>query len=101
MRAVALLDVVFVVGMVATLISTASNEAALEGGSDGVLRLFQLLGLLGLSGVVVGPWNLLEVWRDKASSWWAKLTAVLVTLAFFSVSYLAFAVHLLTASLRY
>ncbi len=100
-RFVALLDVVFVVGMVATLISTASNEAALEGGSDGVLRLFQLTGLLALSALLVGPWNLVEVWRDKTSSWWAKLTAVLVTLAFFSISYLGFAVHLLTTSLRY
>ena len=87
--------------MVAAIISTASNEAALDGGSDGLLRLFQLVGLLGLGGLVVGPWNLLEVWRDKASSWWAKLTAVLVTLAFFSVSYLGFAVHFFTASLRY
>ena len=100
-RVVALLDIVFVVGMVATLISTASNEAALDGGSDGVLRLFQLTGLLGLSGLGVGPWNLVEVWRQKGSSWWARLTAVLVTLAFFSVSYLAFALHLLTASLKY
>ena len=100
-RIVALLDVVFVVGMVATLISTASNEAALDGGSDGILRLFQLIGLLGLAGLGVGPWNLVEVWRQKGSGWWARLTAALVTLAFFSVSYLAFALHLLTASLKY
>ena len=100
-RGVALLDVVFVIGMIVTIISTASNEAALDGGSDGALRLFQLIGLVGLLGVVVGPWNLVEVWRDKASSWWAKLTAGLVTLAFFSVSYLGFAVHFFTASMKY
>ena len=100
-RIVALLDVVFVAGMVLTIISTASNEAALDGGSDGALRLFQIVGLLGLSGLVVGPWNLVQVWRDKTASWWSKLTAVLVTLAFFSVSYLGFAVHFFTSTLKY
>jgi len=100
-RVVAILDVAFVVGMVMTIISTASNEAALDGGSDGAFRFFQLLGLLGLAGLVVGPWNLAEVWRNKTSSWWAKLTAILVTIAFFAISYLGFAIHLLTTSVKY
>ena len=100
-RIVAVLDVVFVVGMVATIISTASNEAALDGSSDGLIRTLQILGLLGLAGIVVGPLNLLEVWRDKDSSWWAKLTAVLVTIALLSISYFAFALHFLTATLKY
>lgn len=100
-RIVALLDVVFVAGMVLTIVSTASNEAALDGGSDGALRLFQIVGLLGLSGLFVGPWNLVEVWRDKTASWWGKLTAVVVTLAFLSVSYLGFAVHFFTSTLKY
>ena len=100
-RVAALLDMVFVVGIIATVISTASNEAALDGGSDGLFRLFQAVGLLGLSGLPIGLWNLLEVWRDKGSSWWAKLTAVLVTIAFFAVSYLGFAVHFFATSLKY
>ena len=100
-RVVAAADVVFVRAMVSTLIGIAARTESVTGASDGTLRLLQLLGLGGLLGVVIGPWNIAEVWRDKASSWWAKLTAVLVTLAFFSVSYLAFAVHFLTASLSY
>ena len=100
-RVVALLDVVFVVGMIVTIISTASNEAALDGDSDGLFRLFQIVGLVGLSGLAIGLWNLSEVWWDKASGWWAKLTALLNMLAFCSVSYLGFAIHFLVASLKY
>ena len=100
-RLVAALDVIFVLGMIVTLISTASDTASLDGGSDGAIRFFQVLGFLGLAGVVIGPWNLAEVWRDKESSWWAKLTAIVIMLAFFSVSFLGFAIHFLTASLTY
>ena len=100
-RLVAALDAVFVLGMVTTIISTLSRTDSLTGATDPVFRVFQLLGLLGLTGVVIGPWNLAAVCGDKASSYWAKLTAVLVTLAFCSVSYLGFAVHFFTASLNY
>ena len=100
-RLIAATDVIFVLGMASTIISTASRTDSLTGATDPVFRVFQLFGLLGLAGVAVGPWNLVEVWGDKASTWWAKLTAILVTLAFVSVSYLGFAVHFLTASLNY
>lgn len=100
-RIAALLDIIFVLGMVATIISTASNEAALDGGTDGALRLFQIFGLFGLAGLAVGPWSLVQVWRDTTASWWGKLTGALVMLALFSISYLGFAVHFFTPTLRY
>ena len=100
-RGVALLNLVFVVGMIMTVISSVSNEAALDGSSDGALRVFQILGLVSLLGLLVGPWNFMEVWRDKVSSWWAKLTAAGAMLAFFAVAYFAFALHLLIVSLKY
>ena len=100
-RLAAAADVVFVLGMVATILSTVTQTSALDGSSDWVFRLFQAFGLLGLTGLVLGPWNAVEVWRDKASSWWAKLTAVLAAVAFFDIAYLAFTLPLLTASLSY
>jgi hypothetical protein len=100
-RVAAAADVVFVLGMVATILSTVAQTSALDGSNDWVFRLFQLFGLLGLTGVLLGPWNAVQVWRDGTSSWWAKLTAVLATVAFFAIAYLAFTIPLLTATLSY
>jgi hypothetical protein len=100
-RIVAAADVIFVAGMAISILAMASASSALDGSNDWVFRLFQLIGLVGLLGVIVGPWNLLETWRDPTASWWAKLTSVVVTLAFFALAWLAFALHLLTPSLSY
>ena len=100
-RMAAAADVVFVLGMVATIISTASQTSALDGSNDWVFRLFQLLGVLGLSGLVLGPLHLFAAMRDGTASWWAKLTALLATVAFFAIAYLAFTIPLLTATLNY
>jgi CubicO group peptidase (beta-lactamase class C family) len=100
-RLVAITDLVFVVGMIAIMVSTLSDTTALNGANDWLIRVFQVFGVLGLAGIGVGLWNLVETWRDAAASWWAKLTSVILVSSFLVVSYLGLALHLLTASLNY
>jgi hypothetical protein len=63
--------------------------------------VFQVFGLIGLAGLLAGVWNLAEVWRDSAASWWAKATSVFVMAALCLVSILAIHLHLLSATLSY
>lgn len=100
-RLVAAADLIFFPGMALSILAMASASTSLDGSNDWLFRLFQLFGLAGLLGVVVGPWNLLETWRDPGASWWAKLTSLAVMLAFLALAWLAFALHLLTPSLNY
>ena len=100
-RILALVEVVFVAGLVGALVNLLSSALVIDGAQDGTFRLFQLFGVVGLLGLIAGPWNLLLTWGDKTSSWWAKLTSVLVTAAFFAVSILAVMTHLLTWSMNY
>ena len=100
-RVLAAVDVVFVAGMVGIILNTATRTDSLDGSSDWIFRVFQAFGLVGLLGVIVGPWNLVEVWRDRASSWWAKLVAILVAAAFLAIAVLALLLHFLTPTLNY
>ena len=100
-RIIALADVIFIVGMLATLLIMVSTSLVIDGANDWVFRLFQLFGLIGLLGIVVGPWNLVTAWRDPAASWWAKLVGVLLAAALIVIPVLGITLHLLTASLNY
>ncbi len=94
-------DLVFVVGMIATLISMAGSALTYDASTDWTYRLFQVFGLVGLFGVLAGAWNLVEVWRDRASTWLARSASVLVAAALVCVAILGVDLHLLTWSLNY
>jgi len=100
-RILALVEVVFVAGIVGALLNLLSTALVIDGAQDATFRVFQLFGLVGLLGLIAGPWNLVLTWGDKTASWWAKLTSLLVTAAFFAVSILAIMTHLLTWSMNY
>lgn len=100
-RVTAVVEVVFIVGMAAAIVSTASHSAALNGSNDWVFRLLQLVGVAGILGILVGLWNVREVWRDQASSWWGKTTAVAIVAALISASSLAVMLHFFSVSLDY
>ncbi len=100
-RIAAAADVVFVVGMVATLLSMASSALTFDASTDWIFRLFQVFGLVGLFGVLAGFWNLVETWRDKVSSWRVKSSSVLVAAALVCIAILGIDLHLLTWSLNY
>ena len=100
-RVAALASLVFVVGMVSTVLSMVSTALFLDGSNDWVFRVFQVFGLISLIGIIVGPWNLLQVWRDRTSTRWAKAGNAALAAALIVVPVLAIALHLLTASLNY
>jgi CubicO group peptidase (beta-lactamase class C family) len=100
-RVVAIANLVFVVGMVTTIIYTASKTTALDGTHDWIFRLFQAFGAVGLLGVIIGPWNLVEIWRDRPASWWARTMGVGLATALIATSVLGLMLHLLTISLNY
>ena len=100
-RLAALAEVIFIGGMVAAIVSTASNTAALNGSNDWLFRLLQLVGVVGLIGILVGLWNSREVWRDQGSSWWAKTTSVAIVAALASASTLAVMLQFFSLKLDY
>jgi len=100
-RICAIVDLVFVGGMLATITYIGSKTTALDGSNDWVLRLFQVVGAIGLVGILVGPWNVAEIWRDRSAGWWAKAGAIGLAVALIATSVLGWMVHLLTLSLNY
>jgi CubicO group peptidase (beta-lactamase class C family) len=100
-RGLALVEVVFVVGIVFALINLLSSALVIDGDQDSTFRVFQMLGVIGLLGLIVGPWNLVLTWGDKTASWWAKLTSLLTAVAFYAVTVIAVMIHLLTFSMNY
>jgi len=100
-RGLALVEVVFVVGIVMALVNVLSSALVIDGEQDATFRVFQLLGVIGLLGLVAGPWNLVLTWGDKTASWWAKLISLLSTAAFYAVAIIAVMIHLLTFSMNY
>ena len=100
-RAASLINLVFTVGMITTLISMAGNALFLDGSNDWIFRVFQAFGLVGLLGIVIGPWNLVQVWQDRTARWWAKAGSAAIAVALIVVPVLGVTLHLLTASLNY
>ncbi|RYF09872.1 MAG: hypothetical protein EOO77_22780 [Oxalobacteraceae bacterium] len=91
----------FVVGMVTTLVAMASSALFLDGSNDWIFRFFQLFGVLGLFGVLIGPWDLAKAWRDQSANWWTRTTGAALAAALIIVPVLGIALHLLTLSLDY
>jgi hypothetical protein len=71
------------------------------GGSDGVLRLVELLGIVAfLGGFACMLINLRAVWTG-ARHWPAKTWSVVLTLAAFFVLWVAFVFNLLSLGVNY
>ena len=100
-RATALLDLAFVLAWVGTFVSVGSDISRANASLDPVLRAEQVLGVLGLIGLVFVVWNLVEVWRGKDRSWWAKTASLLLLLACLFVDWTLFDVHAFNLSLAY
>ena len=100
-RLAALANLVFVAGMVATIVSMAGTQLYFDGSNDWVFRLFQAFGVIGLLGLVAGPWTLLQIWRDSSSTLLAKANSAMLAAALIIVSILGIMLHLFTASLNY
>jgi CubicO group peptidase (beta-lactamase class C family) len=100
-RVSALVDLITAAGWLTALTMVGSNLGLLDDPLDGWLRLLQLGSLLGVVGAGVALFNLVVVWGDRARSWWAKTSSVLIALACLIMVWFVFLLHMLSPSLNY
>jgi hypothetical protein len=65
---------------------------------DGPMRVGQVLCFLGIAGAVIQVWSMVAAWTGRPSSWWAKLSTLLVAVAGLAFAWFAFTQHLLGPS---
>lgn len=66
-RLTCVLDILFVVLLIAQLSTISSDIGGLNSGIDFKLHLIQVVGLLGALGIVVAVYNAVQVWRTGSS----------------------------------
>jgi CubicO group peptidase (beta-lactamase class C family) len=100
-RITAWLFVIVAGSWLAIVSSVESDLEAFNGGLDPVMRLLQLLSLLAVAGTVLTCWHAVETWRSTDRRWYRTGWAALVALAGLFLSWLVFAMNLVTVSLNY
>ncbi len=100
-RLAAVVDVLVAVGWVVVLSAAGKSILVLNDPLDPWLRVLQVLGALGVLGAVVGLLNLVQVFRDDARGWWAKVTAVALAFATVGAAWIIIGQRLITAGLDY
>jgi len=68
---------------------------------DPLLILCKALCIGGLVGTLLEAWNALTVWTTQPSSWWAKVSSLLILLAGLAFAWFTLSLHLATPSLHY
>ena len=68
---------------------------------NGFLRMAQFFSLLGLIGALVAIWNLVVVWTDRASGWWAKGSSLIIAIACVAFGWFVLAFHLINATTQF
>jgi CubicO group peptidase (beta-lactamase class C family) len=99
-RAVALVDVIFVIGWAIFLTRAETDLTVLTSANDWVIRVIQLIGVVGVIGTIA---ILLEFWTAlfEPRPWWTKATDGLLALAALVFVWFTFGYHLLSFSLNY
>ena len=92
-------DVAFAVGWIALLISLSDGDR-LTSRLDGVLRLIQFVGWLGVIGTLPALYNVYKSWSG-GNWWWTKLHALSVGIACAGFTWFMWNWHMLRWSLNY
>ncbi len=101
-RVAAVVAVAAVAGWIAFLGALATDGSLLNATADPRLRLVQALALAaGPGGAALALLDLVEVWRHGTRGWWAKASSLALALAFLDLTWLAFALKLITLSPRF
>jgi hypothetical protein len=82
----------------AYLVTQGVNVYHIDDSLDGALRTAQLICLLGVVGAAIQLWAMVAAWTTQPTSWWAKLSTLLVAVAGVAFAWLAFTQHLLGPS---
>ncbi|HEY2751197.1 serine hydrolase domain-containing protein [Phenylobacterium sp.] len=70
-------------------------------GSDWIVRLIQLLGVVCLVGTIAPLLNVRTVFADPARSWWAKVSSVAIAAACLAAIWFVASLHLITLNIAY
>jgi CubicO group peptidase (beta-lactamase class C family) len=100
-RITAWLFLAVAIGWVMIVGSISSNLEAFNGGMDLPMRLLQLLTLVATIGTALSCWNAYVAFTASDRRWWKYGWAGLFALCGLFLVWLAFAMHLVTASLNY
>jgi len=100
-RITAWLFLVIAGGWTVIVSSISNNLEAFNGGMDLPMRLLQLLTLVATVGTALACWNAYVTYRAPDRRWWKYGWAALFALCALFLVWLAFAMHLVTASLNY
>jgi CubicO group peptidase (beta-lactamase class C family) len=101
-RIAAVVAVVAVAGWLVFLNALESDLSLFNASADPWLRSVQLLLLAaGPGGAILAAANLAEVWRRGARGWWARAWSLVLLLAFLDLTWIAFALKLVTVSTRF
>ncbi|MBI3675004.1 MAG: serine hydrolase [Proteobacteria bacterium] len=100
-RAVALIDLAFFASWGVFLAMAADRPQLLDAPNDTLLRIFQVVGLIGVLGTVVPLYQLGLSLPDGTRPWWTKISDILLALACLATVWFAFSLHLLSLTLNY
>ena len=73
----------------------------LSSGTDGIIRLIQLVGVIAIVGTLASIANAFSILGDPARSWWAKVSSVSIALACVAGVWFTLSLHLITLRIAY
>jgi hypothetical protein len=98
--AVALVDLVFVLGWIPIITADDATAAVHDGRMDPWIMLLQAIGVLGVAGAAIAAYNCWLTLRSAAGLR-SKVWSVAVAVACLAIVWFAFAFHLITFSVAY
>jgi hypothetical protein len=100
-RLACLLDLLFVVGLVAFFSIAEKDIGLLSPRFNVLLRFIEILGWLGVLGTLAALYGALQSWRQQGRWLWSKLGDTLIALACIAFVWFVFTWNMLPWSLRY
>jgi hypothetical protein len=85
-------------GAWAYVLTQGLNVYHIDDTLDGAIRTGQILCLLGVVGAGLQVWSMAAAWTSRPSSWWARLSTLLVAVAGLAFAWFAVTQHLLGPS---
>lgn len=100
-RLICVVDIGFVAGWLIIVLLVRDNFSLLSDRLDPWIRLLQVLGGLGVLGIVVALVNLVRSWSDRQRWLWSKLGDSAIALACVAFVWFIFTWNLMVFSLKY
>jgi CubicO group peptidase (beta-lactamase class C family) len=101
LRLISILNLAFIGFWLYLFSSVVENLALFSSHSDGVFHLFQVIGVVGAVGSLVGLYYCIRSWFDRSLWLWTRLWNTLLMLAFAGYAWFLMNWHLLNFHLNY